>query len=192
MVSIRCNKYVRSELMKLEIHTVRVEPGIVEFEKQLTEAQLNSLSISVAKLGMELLDAEHGEIMTNLLNELYKKIYSSDSNPTKDFLLTICKNQGKSYSEVSSLFSELKGIDLAQYIELRRVERVKEILVYEDHTLSTISTLMDYKNPAQLTRIFKKATGLTPFYYKQLRKERVANIKKLPPSSVSTNYTNLN
>lgn len=187
MVSIRCNKYVRSELMKLDIHHVRIEPGIAEFEKELSNTQLTSLSISVAKLGMQLLDAKHGKIMTNLLNELANKINSSSPSPSFEFLEKICNNEGKSYTEVSSLFSELKGIDLPQFIELLRIERVKEILVYEDHTLIEISKLMMYKNPAQLTRMFKKATGLTPFYYKQLRKERLANIKKLSTSSIFLN-----
>lgn len=179
MVSLRCNKLVRSELLKLGIRIVRIEPGEVEFEDALKQTQLVSLNERVSKLGMEILDDVQGELMTEVIEEIKKKIYSKNANPSMEFLEKTCDNAGHDFNVVTNLFSEVKGIHLPQYIVIQRIERVKEILVYEDWTLIQISKLLDYKNPAQLTRIFKKITGLTPFYYKQLRKERLAILKKV-------------
>lgn len=187
MVSLRCNNWVRSELNNLGICIVRIEPGMVELEDKLKADQLINLNKRISKLGMEILDAHQGKLMTEVIETIQTKIYSSDSNPTTNFLKKICKNLGHDYEVVSNLFSEVKGIDLPQYIVIQRIERVKEILVYEDWTLIRISKLLDYKNPAQLTRMFKNVTGLTPIYYKRLRKERLANVKEMSSTDSKLN-----
>jgi YesN/AraC family two-component response regulator len=80
---------------------------------------------------------------------------------------------GFDYSEITHLFSEVHGINLPQYIEVQQVERMKEMLLYEDLKVKDIAASLHYRNGAQLTRIFKKVTGLTPFYFKKLKEKRL-------------------
>jgi len=187
MVSLRCKKFVSSELSKLDTRVVSIESGYIHLEKSLAASQLIQLNKSVSKLGMEILDQKQSKIITEVMVEIFKTIDSNNPNLNNKVLQKICKTANSEYETVSRLFSELKGINLPQYIDFQRIEKVKELLLYEDWTLIKISKNQHFKNSTQLSRLFKKVTGLTPSFYKQLRKVRIANVMNANTSILLSN-----
>jgi len=190
MVSLRCQNSVQIELNNLGIQITKIEPGFIEFAEKLSAKQLKHFTKQVSKLGMEILDAKKDKLISEITEGIKIKTYSKKPKTSATYLNEICLNAGYNYQLVSDLFSEVKGINLNQYVAYQQIERMKEILLYEDVTVIEISKILQYKNAAQLTRMFKKITGLTPLYYKKLKKERLANVKKMSSSSIEPNSTN--
>lgn len=171
MVSLRCKNHVRNELKVIGIPILKIGPGIVQLENKLSEADAIELNKRLLTLGMEILSAKQSVSMDYLLDEVEKNIYSNQPIPTNEFVLKLLSK--KEYKESSSLFSEVKGIELTEYMRIQQIERVKGMLIYDDYTIKQISEIVNFNNPGQLSRLFKKITGLTPSYYKTLKKGRI-------------------
>jgi len=174
MVSLRCKLVVKEELKKMGIkHTFKAQ-GAIEFFDEITEPQFYELKKNLQKSGLELLDKNNSMLVDRILNTIIEVIHYSEELPKLSFADIISENINSGNEYILKIFSDVMGISVMQFIVIQKIERVKELLLYDDLTLSEISEKLNYKNEQFMAAQFKKYTGLTPTYFKQLRKERLS------------------
>lgn len=179
MVSLRCKMMVKEELKKLGIHYVVLDLGMVEILQDITEEQREQLKINLLKSGLELLEDQRSILIERVKNIVTEMVHYSDELPDTNYSDYISKKMGHDYTYLSNIFSEVKGITIQQYIILNKIERVKELLLYDELNLTEISYKLHYSSVAHLSNQFKKVTGLSPSYYKKLKQKRMSNLENL-------------
>jgi AraC family transcriptional regulator len=166
MVCNRCIAAVRQELERLNLTPSALALGVVTLEKSPDKNQLQQLKEGLASLGFELLDDEKKKLIEKIKNIIIEQVHYSTSNVEHNFSDIITEKIHKDYSYVSGLFSDVEGITIEKYIINQKIEKAKELLVYNELSLSEIAFQMGYSSVAHLSSQFKKVTGLTPSYYK--------------------------
>ena len=179
MVSLRCKMMVKQELEKLGIKYVVVNLGMVEFLQDVTAEQREQLKVNLAPSGLELLDDKRSILIEKIRNVITEMIHYSDEIPKVNYSDYISEKLGYDYTYLANVFSEVKGITIQQYIIANKIERVKELLLYDELTLSEISYKMHYSSVAHLSGQFKKVTGLTPTFFKQIGQKRINNLENM-------------
>ena len=179
MVSLRCKMVVKQELQKLGLHCVNVDLGTVEILETITESQKNQLGKNLKVFGLELLDKKRNIIIEKIKAVIIEMIHYSDELPHVNYSDYISEKLGYDYTYLANTFSEVKGITIQQYIIVNKIERVKELLMYDELNLTEISYKLHYSSVAHLSNQFKKVTGLTPTYFKGLKKKRLKNLEDL-------------
>ena len=179
MVSLRCKLKVREELKKLNIKYGVVDLGVVEIFKDISPEIREVLKYNLNKSGLELLDDKRSIIIERIQNAVVEMVHFSNELPKINISTHISQKIGLDYTYLSNIFAELKGITLQNYIIMHKIEKVKELLFYDELNLSEISYRLQYSSVAHLSAQFKKVTGLTPSYYKQLKKTRTINLEDL-------------
>ncbi|TXE08937.1 helix-turn-helix domain-containing protein [Algoriphagus aquimarinus] len=179
MVSLRCKMLVMEELKKLGLNYVFVDLGVVEIPVNITLDQRNQLKKNLLKSGLELLDDKRSIIIEKIKNIIVEMIHYSDELPKVNYSDYISEKLGYDYTYLANMFSEVKGITIQQFIIIHKIERVKELLIYDELTLTEISHRLHYSSVAHLSNQFKKNTGLTPTYYKQLKNKRKRSLEDL-------------
>jgi AraC-like DNA-binding protein len=179
MVSLRCKMVVKEELKKIGLHHVFVDLGVVEILEDITPAQKEELQVNLLKYGLELLDDKKSILIEKIKKVVIEMIYYSEEAPKTNYSDYISKQLGYDYTYLSNTFSEVKGITLQQFIILIKIERVKELIMYDDLNLTEISYKLHYSSLAHLSNQFKKVTGLTPTYFKNLKIKRRTNLENL-------------
>lgn len=179
MVSLRCKMVVKEILEKLNIPHLSVELGTVELPEIITESQCKELRIKLLQYGLELLDDKKSILIEKIKKVVIEMIHYADELPDVNYSDYISKQLGYNYTYLSNTFSEVKGINLQQFIILHKVERVKELLLYDELNLAEISYKLNYSSAAHLSNQFKKVTGLTPSFYKQLKLKRKETLENL-------------
>lgn len=179
MVSLRCKMMVKEELTKLGIHYVIVDLGVVDILENITQLQHNLLKENLLKSGLELLDDKKSVLIERIKNVIIEMIHYSDELPKVNYSDYISEKLNYDYTYLSNLFSEVKGITIQQFIIIHKIERVKELLLYDELNLTEISYQMHYSSVAHLSNQFKKITGLSPSYYKQLQQKRKENLENM-------------
>ena len=172
MVSIRCKMIVKSELDKLGLDYGVVESGEVEVRDNITEHQREILKTALLKSGLELMDDKKAILIEKIKVVIVELVHYSDELPKEAFSELLPKKLHYDYTYLANLFSEVTGISISQYIIAHKIERVKELLLYDELNLTQISYLMNYSSVAHLSNQFKKVTGLTPTYFKKLKHKR--------------------
>ncbi|MEQ9301910.1 MAG: AraC family transcriptional regulator [Cyclobacteriaceae bacterium] len=172
MVSLRCKMLVKEELKKLGLHYVIVDLGMVEILEDMTTAQRRQLKKNLMQSGLELLDDKKSILIEKIKNIIIEMIHYSDELPKVNYSDYISEKLGYDYTYLSNVFSEVKGITIQQFIIIHKIEKVKELLIYDELNLTEISYKLHYSSVAHLSNQFKKITGLTPTYYKQLKNKR--------------------
>ena len=172
MVSLRCKMMVKDELKKLGIKFMVLDLGMVELLENITEKQRKQLKTNLLKSGLELMDDKKSILIEKIKNVITEMIHYSDELPKVNYSDYISEKLGYDYTYLANTFSEVKGITLQQYIIINKIEKVKELLLYDELNLTEISYKLHYSSAAHLSNQFKKITGLTPSYYKKLRKKR--------------------
>ena len=168
MVCYRCKLSVENELKKLKLHPLKVELGeIVLKEDAITKQQQQQLSINLKQLGFELLDDKRKKIIEQIKTLIINNIHYNKENSSRNYSGFIAENLYHDYSYLSKLFSETEGITIEQFIINQKIEKVKELLVYDEKSLSEIAFETGYSSVAHLSSQFKKVTGLTPTQFKQ-------------------------
>jgi AraC family transcriptional regulator len=168
MVCNRCILVVKQELEKIKLAPVMVTMGEVELAKAPTEKQLKQLDESMKNLGFELLDDQKKKQIEAVKNVLIKKVQSGEIEEHFRLSDYLQKKLNKDYSGISRLFSDVEGMTVEQYFILQKIEKVKELLVYDELNLNEISYKLGYSSTAHLAAQFKKATGLTTGHFKKL------------------------
>ena len=179
MVSLRCKMAVKEELRNLGLHFIAVDLGEVEIFEELTKEQHTRLKENLLKSGLELLDDKKNILIERIKAVIVEMIHYSEELPKINYSDHISEKLNQDYTYLSNIFSEVKGITIQQYIIFHKIERVKELLLYDELTLTEISYRMQYSSVAHLSNQFKKVTGLTPTFYKQLRQKRKGNLENL-------------
>ena len=169
MVSLRCILKVKDELKKLRIRYVVVDLGVIEILEDITDEQRKQLKLNLLKSGLELLDDQRSILIEKIKNVVVEMIHYSDELPKVNYSDYISEKLGYDYTYLSNIFSEVKGITLQQFIIIHRIEKVKELLIYDDLSLTQIAYRLHYSSVAHLLNQFKKMTGLTPSHFKNLK-----------------------
>ncbi len=179
MVSLRCKLMVMQELKKLGIRYVVVDLGVAEIFEDITSEQRELLKVNLQKSGLELLDDKRSIIIERIQNVVVEMIHYAEELPKSNYSAHISEKMGYDYTYLSNMFAEVKGITLQNYIIMHKVEMAKELILYNELNLTEISQLLQYSSVAHLSNQFKKLTGLTPSFYKQLKKKRIVNLENL-------------
>jgi len=179
MVSLRCKLVVKEELKKLGLHYMNVDLGTVEILEDITQIQKQELKENLLKYGLELLDDRRNILIERIKSLIIEMIHYSDELPRVNYSEYISEQLGYDYTYLSNIFSEVKGITIQQFIIIHKIERVKELLLYDELNLTEISYQLHYSSVAHLSNQFKKITGLTPSYYKKIKKMRRKNLEDL-------------
>jgi len=177
MVSLRCKMMVKDELAKLGLHFVNLDLGVVDILENITQEQHEKLKENLALSGLELLDDKKSVLIERIKNVIVEMIHYNNELPNVNYSDYISTKLNYDYTYLSNLFSEVKGVTIQHFIILHKIEKVKELLLYEEHNLTEISYLMNYSSVAHLSNQFKKVTGLSPSYYKQMKKKRETNLE---------------
>jgi AraC-like DNA-binding protein len=179
MVSMRCKMIVKEELAKLGLRYVVVDLGVVEILENITESHREQLKVNLLKSGLELLDNKKSILIEKIKNVITSMIHYSDELPKVNYSDYISEKLSYDYTYLSNIFSEVKGITIQQFIIINKIERVKELLLYDELNLTEIAFKLHYSSVAHLSNQFKKVTGLSPSFFKQLKQKRVSNLENL-------------
>lgn len=179
MVSLRCKIVVEEELKKLGIQSAAAELGMVDVYGDITDRQREDFRAALLVSGLELLDDKRSILIEKIKNVITEMIHYSKELPKVNYSDYISEKLGYDYTYLSNVFSEVKGITLQQFIIIHKIERVKELLLYDELNLTEIAYRMHYSSVAHLSNQFKKVTGLTPSFYRQLKKKRRKNLENL-------------
>jgi AraC-like DNA-binding protein len=179
MVSIRCKMVVKSELEKLGLNFSDVELGEVEIIGKVSKDQLDSLGASLKLTGLELMDDNKKILVEKIKTIIIELIHYSDEQIKINLSDYLSEKLNHNYTYLSNLFSEVKGTTIEQFYLANKIERVKELLVYDELNLTEIAWKLHYSSVSHLSNQFKKMTGLTPSHFKNLK-----NKKRLPLGSL--------
>lgn len=172
MVSLRCKMVVKTELDKLGLHYTKVDLGEVEIMENITEEQYNKLKYGLLQSGLELMDDQKSILIDMIKNSIIEIVHYSDELPKINFREYISDKLKHDYTYLANLFSEVNGFTIEHFIIVNKIERVKELLLYDKLNLTEISYQLNYSSVAHLSNQFKKVTGLTPTFFKRLKEKR--------------------
>jgi AraC-like DNA-binding protein len=179
MVSLRCKMVVKEELRNLGLEHVSLDLGMVELPGDISDEQRNQLKTNLSKSGLELLDDKKSILIEKIKNVIVEMIHYSDELPKVNFSDYISEKLNYDYTYLANIFSEVKGITIQQYIIIHKIEKVKELLLYDELNLTEIAYKLQYSSVGHLSNQFKKVTGLSPSYYKLLKQKRQGNLENL-------------
>jgi len=177
MVSLRCKILVKQELEKLGIYYVVINLGSVELLENITAEQRTMLKEALLHSGLEVMDDKRAILIEKIRCAIIERIHHTDSIVKINFSVYLSKKLEYDYTYLANIFSEVKGITIEKYIITHKIERVKELIIYNELNLTEISYKMDYSSVAALSNQFKKVTGLTPTFFKHLAEKRKVNIE---------------
>lgn len=163
---------VRDELEKAGIDYSITPHDAIEFLEETSEAQLEELNQSLLKSGMELLDKSDSMLIDRIINTVIEIVHDSDELPNLSFDDIIDHSMGTKSESILKIFSDVKGISIMQFIILQKIERIKELLLYDELSLAEIAEKLRYENEHFLIAQFKKYTGLSPTYFTKIKGER--------------------
>jgi len=179
MVSLRCKMVVKDELKKMGIKYVFVDLGVIEILEDITEQQRLELKENLLRSGLELLDDKKAILIEKIKNVITEMIHYSDELPQVNYSIYISEKLNLDYTYLSNVFSEVKGITIQQFIIINKIEKVKELIIYDELNLTEIAWKLQYSSVAHLSHQFKKVTGLTPSFFKSLKKKRRITLENL-------------
>ena len=179
MVSLRCKMIVKLELEKMHLPVTVVELGEVEIAEELSSRQQQELKVSLAKFGFELMEDKKSILIEKIKNIVVEMIHYNEETPLLNFSAYLSEKLDYDYNYLSNLFSEVKGITIEHFIIAHKIERAKELLIYNELTLTQIAEKLHYSNVAHLSNQFKKVTGLTPTFFKNMKHKRMLGLENL-------------
>lgn len=179
MVSLRCKMLVESVLNELELPHHIVELGTVELLADLTTEKREQLEKELLKSGLVLMEDKKAVLIEKIKHIIIEMVHYSEELPRINFSNFLSQKLGYDYTYLANIFSEVKGVTIEHYLIANKIERVKELLLYNELNLTEISYLMNHSSVAHLSAQFKNVTGLTPTYFKQLKAKRRKNLEDL-------------
>lgn len=170
---------VRSELEKMGLHATVVELGEVEISGELIATQQDELRQALMKFGFELLEDKKSKLIEKIKNIVIEMVHYNEEAPVLNFSAYLSEKLDYDYNYLSNLFSEVKGTTIEHYIISHKIERAKELIIYNELTLTEIADKLHYSNVAHLSNQFKKVTGLTPSFFKKMKHKRLIGRENL-------------
>lgn len=179
MVCNRCILVIRQELEKLAVEPRAITLGYVEIPDDTAKEKIQEFGKNLEPLGFELLDNSKQQLIEKIKNVIIQHIHYPQEESRSNFSEILSKTVHKDYSYLSRLFSEVEGITIEKYIINQKIERVKELIIYDELNLSEIAYKLDYSSVAHLSNQFKKVTGLTPSHFKKVGRNKRKPLDKV-------------
>ena len=179
MVSNRCKIIVKSELEEFGLHFVIGDLGEVEIMESISEEQRQMLNLNLEKSGLGLLDDKKRVLIEKIKNIIVDLVYYSEEQPKINLSDYLSGKLNYDYTYLANLFSDSQNTTIEHFFLNHKIERVKELLVYDEFSLTEISYKLHYSSVAHLSSQFKKMTGLTPSVYKILKMKRRKNTENV-------------
>lgn len=178
MVCIRCKMVVKDKLIKLGFHPLVVELGEAEIAEEVSPEDIEKIRQALVRSGLELMDDKKSVLIQKIKNLIIELVHYSEEPLTVNLSEYLHQQLGQNYAVLAGLFSQVQGITIEKFYIIHKIERVKELLVYNELNLTEIAWLLHYSSVAHLSAQFKKVTGLTPSHFKKMKSLR----KNLPDS----------
>lgn len=179
MVSTRCKMLVKEELKRLNLHFIVVELGEVEIMEDLSPSVRNELRLALSKSGLELMDDKKAILIDKIKTVIIEMIHYSEEVLKVNFSDFISEKLGYDYTYLANIFSEVNGMTIQQFIIIHKIERAKELMLYDELSLSEISYKLNYSSVAHLSNQFKKITGFSPSHFRQMKERRRHSIDEI-------------
>lgn len=179
MVCNRCIMVVHNEVEKLGIEIEEVKLGEVLLKKELTPKQKQLVELALEPLGFYVIDDKKSKLIERIKTIIVQIVHYQDNELKTNLSDLLSKELNHDYNYLSNLFSEIEGVTIEKYFIAQKIEKIKELLVYDELTLSEIAVRMNYSSVAYLSNQFKKVTGLTPSYFKQIRADKRKSLDKV-------------
>ncbi|WP_449325438.1 helix-turn-helix domain-containing protein [Sphingobacterium suaedae] len=172
MVCNRCILVVQQEIERLQLTAKTIKLGEIYFESPLTASQKTALNNALTPLGFELIDDKKSKVIEKIKNTIIDLVHYQDGEIKHNLSDILSRELGHDYNYLSNVFSEVEGTTIEKYHIAQKIERVKELLVYDELSLSEIAYRLNYSSVAYLSNQFKKVTGLTPSHFKQIKEDK--------------------
>ena len=169
MVSSRCKMMVEATLQKLELSYTFVELGEVHIVGTISEQKYHELELALNEIGLELLDNKKTQLVEKIKHVVVEMVHYKKELPRVNFSDYLTEKLNMDYTTMSTIFSHTKGITIEHFIVINKIEKVKELLTYNELSIKEIACKMNYSGTSHLSNQFKKVTGLTPTYYKAMK-----------------------
>ena len=179
MVCFRCKIVVKDELENLDLHYTVVELGEVVILETITEQQRGLLKIALLKSGLELMNDTKSILIEKIKNVITEMVHYEDDAPKTNFSNYLSEKLNYDYTYLANLFSEVVGTTIEHHIIAHKIERVKELLIYDELNLTEIAFKLHYSSVAHLSNQFKKVTGLTTTHFKHIKHKRIISLEKV-------------
>ena len=180
MVCNRCIKVIKEELSKNNIPLVNIRLGEIELDNDIFKNNESKIKDILRKEGFELVESREARLINKVKSLIIESIHYGKEKPAHlNFSDFISKHLNVEYSYISKLFSEIEGKTIEKYIIEQKIERVKELLIYDELNLTEISYELDYNSPQYLSRQFKQITGFTPTQFKKNSREKRKKLDKI-------------
>ena len=173
MVSVRCKMVVKDAFKKLGLHYVTVNLGEVDVFENITDKQREKLKAILLKSKLELMDDKKAILIERIKAVIVEMVHYADELPKTNFSNFLSKKLDYDYTYLANLFSDTQGTTIEHYIILHKIEKVKELIIYDELNLTEIADKLHYSGVAHLSSQFKKITGLTPSYFKTLKNKKL-------------------
>lgn len=181
MVCNRCISVVKSEFEKAGFEPLNIALGELELKKEINKIELEVINTKLIAHGFELIGDKKSKLIEKIKSVLISQIHYSGEKNKVNYSHLITDELHRDYSYLSNLFSEIEGITIEQYIILQKIEKVKELLVYDELNLSQIADELGYSSVSHLSRQFKKITGLTPSHFKVIKEQKRISLDNVKP-----------
>lgn len=173
-----CKIVVKEELEKLGLHPKKVELGEAEIKEKLSVEKEKKFNNAIKKAGLEVIHNKEGILLEKIKKEIIDYVYKDEKQPG-NFSRYLSKKLNYSYAYLSTFFSSMQATTIEQYMIALKIERAKELLLFNEHSLTEIAYMLNYSSVAHLSAQFKKVTGLSPSHFKKLKKARRIVIQQL-------------
>lgn len=179
MVSIRCKMVVKEAFKKLGLHYVTVNLGEVNVLENITDNQREKLKVILLKSKLELMDDKKAILIERIKAVIVEMVHYSDNLPKTNFSDFLAKKLNYDYTYLANIFSETQGTNIEHYVIMHKIEKVKELIIYDELNFTEIAFKLHYSGVAHLSSQFKKLTGLTPSYFKSLKNKKLSMLEDL-------------
>jgi len=192
MVSNRCKMAVKEELRKLGLHFIVVDLGEVEIMENISAEQREQMKAALLISGFELMDDKKAILIEKIKTAVIEMVHHSDEVIKTNFSDFLSEKLNHNYTYLANLFSEVQGTTIEHFIIAHKIERIKELIIYDELNITEIAWKMNYSSVAHLSNQFKKVTGLTPSHFRQLKDKRRTSIEDVGvlPVAFGTNGIN--
>lgn len=179
MVCGRCIMVVKSKLEKLGLHTSSIQLGVVDLKHPISKTLKQELSKQLIKIGFELIDDKKSKIIEKIKTLIIDLVHRKNNQLDINLSSYIANHILQDYNTVSNLFSAVEGITIEHYYIAQKIEKVKELIMYDELNLNEISLQLNYSSVAYLSSQFKKITGFTPTQFKKTKENKRSRIEEL-------------
>jgi AraC-like DNA-binding protein len=185
MVSNRCKMVVKEELKGLGLHFIVVDLGEVEIMEDISREERELVKIALLRSGLELMDDKRAMLIEKIKNIIIEMVHHTDGIIKINFSDYLSEKLNHDYTYLSNLFSEVQGTTIEHFIISHKIERIKELIIYNELNITEIAYKMNYSSVAHLSNQFKKVTGLSPSHFKLLKDKRRSPIEEIGSQKLS-------